>query len=269
MADWNSLREVGEDVSPPAFDSLARTARARDRRTRVGVAAALALVIGAGIGIGLSTRDDAGPPEPVHDPAPVVELPDGVRALPTYGPDEEAPPLEAGRYRVPVDDSLALEADFPSGTYAESGGIYIMTDAALLKVEIATDRFGVAVDPCHGDGITPVGPTLEELVQAIRTQPGLQVGTPEPVTVGGAQGQYLTMRIAPDFDASPCRDGQVNLPGIHGSNNNVTPSYVGEWWILDVGGRRVVLQSMCDPCAGDPPDVIREIVRSIAFRQTG
>ena len=27
MADWNSLREVGEDVSPPAFESLVRTAQ--------------------------------------------------------------------------------------------------------------------------------------------------------------------------------------------------------------------------------------------------
>lgn len=267
MADWNSLREVGEDVSPPAFESLVRTARARDRRTRITVVtAALALLVGAGAGIGLRTREQAGPPEPVHDPAPVV-LPEGVRALPAYGDGEEPRPLEAGRYRVPMGDSLAFDVDLPSGTQAEAGGLYILTANALLKTELATDGYGVAADPCHGDAITPVGPTVDELVQAIRTQPGLRVGAPEPVTVGGAEGQYLLVRIAPDFDAATCRDRQVNLPGIKGTNNNVTPTYVGEWWILDAGGQRVVLQSMCDPCAGDPPSIVREIVGSIRFRR--
>ncbi|GAA4103987.1 hypothetical protein ACFFOS_02500 [Nocardioides kongjuensis] len=265
MADWNSLREVGEDVSPPAFESLVRTARSRDRRNRIaGVAAALA-VVGAGVGIGLHTRDEAGPPEPVHDPTPVVVLPDGVRALPTSAVGEEPPALDEGRYRFPLSDTLALDVDLPSGTRAEVGGLYILTSNGLLKVEAATERYGVAEDPCHGDGITRVGPTVADLVEAIRTQPGLQVSPPEPVTIGGAQGQYLLMRIDPDFDAPICRDGQVNLPGIDGTNNNVTPSYVGEWWILDAGGRRVVLQSMCDPCAGDPPSAIREIVQSITF----
>ncbi|GAA3551174.1 hypothetical protein [Nocardioides daeguensis] len=268
MAEWNSLREVGEDVSPPTFESLVRTARSRDRRTRIAaVTAALALVVGAGVGIGLRTREQAGPPQPVHDPAPVVELPDGVRALPAYRDGEEPRALEAGRYRVPISDTLAIDVDLPSGSQAEAGGRYIQTTNALLKTEIATDWYGVAEDPCHGDGITPVGPSVEELVEAIRNQPGLQVGVPEPVTVGGAEGQYLMVRIAPGFDASGCRDGQVNLPGIEGTNNNVTPTYVGEWWILDAGGQRVVLQSMCDPCAGDPPRSARRIVGSITFGQ--
>jgi hypothetical protein len=267
MADWNSLRELGEDVSPPAFDSLVRTARSRERRTRIAaVTAALAVVIGTGVGIGLSTRENAGHPEPVHDPAPVVELPEGVLPLPASVAGEEPPALDAGRYRVPISESLAIDADLPSGTQAEPGSLYVLTPDAVLKMEIANERYGVAEDPCHGDGITRVGPTVEDLVEAIRAQHGLQVGPPEPVTIGGAEGQYLLVRIDPDFDASICRDGQVNLPGIDGTNNNVTPAYVGEWWIVDAGDQRVVLQGMCDPCAGDPPSSTRKIVESITFR---
>lgn len=269
MADWNSLREVGEDLTPPAFDSLVRTARSRERRTRIAaVTGALALVAGAAVGIGL-TRDDPGPPEPVHDPAPVVELPGGVRLLPDPADGEDVTTLEAGRYRVPLDDVLAIEVDLPDGSHVEGDGLYLSSPTFLLKSEIATDRFGVAKDWCHGDDIVPVGPTFDDLVQAIRTQPGLLVEAPRPVTVGGAPGQYLRVRIDPTVDASPCRDGQINLPGIHGTNNNVTPAYVGDWWVVDAGGRRVVLQGLCDPCEGDPLEFVGEVVRGVSFRQTG
>jgi len=261
---------MGEDVTPPDFDALVRTARGRDRRARlVGAVVALAVVIGAGVGIGLVIRSEPGPPEPVHDPAPVVELPDGVRLLPPHRDGEEAPVLDAGRYRVPLDDELAFDVDLPDGSHAEGDGLYLALGTVLLKSEIATERFGVAQDWCQGDGIVPVGPTVDELVRAIRSQPGLRVQAPQSVTIGGAPGQHLRVRIDPTLDASGCRDGQVNLPGIHGTNNNVTPAYVGDWWVLDVGGRRVVLQGMCDPCEGDALDALAQTVRGISFRQTG
>lgn len=191
-----------------------------------------------------------------------VVLPDGVLALPPPGEDAS---LDAGRYHVPLDDTLAFEIDLPAGSEGESGGIYLMTPAFILKTEIATDRYGVPSDPCHGDGITPVGTRVADLVKAIRHQPGLRVSRPRPAAVDGAQGTHLRVRIDPAFDASTCRDGQVNLPGIHGTNNNVTPAYSGEWWILDAGGQRVVVQGMCDPCEADFSDRVRETVETITF----
>ena len=191
-------------------------------------------------------------------------LPNGVRALPAPGEDSS---LVAGRYHVQLDETLAFEIDLPAGSEGDSGGLYLMTPDFVLKSEVATERYGVASDPCFGDGIKPVGPRVADLVKAIRHQPGLKVSRPHPATLGGASGMHLRVRIDPALDVSSCRDRQVNLPGIQGTNNNVTPAYVGEWWILDTGGQRVVLQGMCDPCAGDPPSSTREIVQSITFRQ--
>lgn len=189
-------------------------------------------------------------------------LPNGVRALP--GPGEDSS-LVAGRYRVPLDEALAFDIDLPAGSEGDSGGLYLMTPDFILKSEVATERYGVASDPCLGDGITPVGPRVADLVKAIRHQPGLKVSRPRPATLGGATGTHLRVQIDPALDVSSCRDRQVNLPGIQGTNNNVTPAYVGEWWILDTGGRRVVLQGMCDPCAADVSDRVRGVVETITF----
>ncbi|GAA3551158.1 hypothetical protein [Nocardioides daeguensis] len=152
-------------------------------------------------------------------------LPNGVQALP--GPGEDSS-LGAGRYHVPLDEALAYDVDLPAGSEGDSGGLYLMTPDFILKSEIATERYGVASDPCLGDGITPVGPRVADLVKAIRHQPGLKVSRPQPATLGGATGTHLRVRIDPAYDVSSCRDRQVNLPGIEGTNNNVTPAYVGE-----------------------------------------
>ncbi|GAA4103975.1 hypothetical protein ACFFOS_02510 [Nocardioides kongjuensis] len=227
---------------------------------RVAVAAAL-LPLVAGC------SDDEGTKASGSEPTPSATaqeslLPNGARLLPAPGEDSS---LVAGRYHVPLDETLAFEIDLPAGSEGDSGGLYLMTPDFVLKSEVATDRYGVASDPCVGDGITPVGPRVADLVKAIRHQPGLKVSRPRPETLGGATGTYLRVRIDPAFDVSSCRDHQVNLPGIHGTNNNVTPAYVGEWWILDTGGRRVVLQGMCDPCEADASDRVREVVDTITF----
>ena len=189
-------------------------------------------------------------------------LPDGVTRLPE--PDAETT-LEPGRYRVALGEGLAFEIGLGSRTNIEGDGLYLATPDFLLKTELATDRYGVPADSCRGDGITPVGPTVADLVTAIRDQPGLRVGRPRPVALDGASGTHLRVSIDPAFDVSACRDRQVNLPGVHGTNNNVTPAYVGEWWILDAGGQRVVVQAMCDPCNAIAADRIHQTVETLAF----
>lgn len=200
------------------------------------------------------------PSSTAADEAPA--LPGGVTRL----PDPEAgSTVQPGRYRVPLGDTLAFDIGLGAPTSIEGDGLYLSTPDFVLKTELATDRYGVPTDACHGDGISPVGPSVADLVKAIRTQPGLQVDRPDLATFDGAHGKHLRVRIDPAFDVSTCRDGQVNLPGVHGTNNNVTPAYVGEWWILDVSGQRVVVQGMCDPCNAISADRIHQTVGSLAF----
>ena len=51
------------------------------------------------------------------------------------------------------------------------------------------------------------------------------------------------------------------MPGNPGTSNNMAPGYVGDWWILDVDGQRVVVQQYCDgvtPRRIEPRTSVRE-----------
>ena len=207
------------------------------RRTRI-LRPAIALVAIATLLAGCAD-DDAGPsgknadagssqetdPTPAEGSSPSVQqvaLPAGVLALPDPGAGEDSVSLEAGRYRLSLGDTLSFDVDLPAGTEANNGGLYLVADDTILKVEPAGETYGVPSEPCTGQGgITASGPTVDDLVSAIREQPIYRASRPERVEIGGAAGQYLGLRIPAAYDASSCTQGQVALPGNPGSNNNM------------------------------------------------
>ncbi len=275
MADWDQLRKVGHEVSPPSFESLARTAAKRDRRARVvAVSATLAVATALGFGIALVDDDADDTIQPAETPSSSIStptdaaLPDGVVALP--GPDEgeEYATLAPARYRVRLDDTLAFDVDIPEGTFAYDDGLFLSTGPIVLKTEVANERYGVSPDPCAGVSPAPVGPSIDDLVEAIRDEPIYETTTPEPVELGGAEGTYLEVRIPPDFDASPCEGGAVLTPGYLDTGISWEPGYRGRYWILDVDGQRVVIMHHCGSCSAEQLDRLATIPDSITFAPT-
>ncbi|WP_183099697.1 hypothetical protein [Nocardioides pelophilus] len=262
MTDWDQLREVGHDVAPPPFESLVGTAGRRDRRARaITATAAVALLVGLGIAVGLPD-DDTAEIQPV---APATEstetdgpaddtLPEGVLPLPEPEPGEDHATLSEGRYRVPLSDSLAFDIDVPEGTSAHEDGLYLAKERIIIKTEVAGEEYGVPRDPCTDQTIEPTGPTVDDLVRELRDLPVYEVSRPEPVELGDAAGTYLEARIPAGFDASPCEDGQVQLPANTGTAVNAPPPYIGRWWVLDVDGTRVVVQQNCWRCTAAQVD---------------
>ena len=222
MADWEKLREVGHEASPPPFESLVNKAGKRDRRARVVVlTATLAVATTLGFGVALVNDDEDAQFQPVKDPSPSISnpsgdvtLPDGVQALPGPDPGSTFASLGAGRYRISLSDTLAFDVDVPDRTSAHDDGLFLASGPVILKTEVAGEEYGVPRDPCTAHSIDPVGPTLDDLVQAIGDLPVYQVSRPEPVELGGAEGTYLEARIPRTYDASQCADrGSVQLPG--------------------------------------------------------
>jgi len=197
-----------------------------------------------------------------------VALPDGVLALPVLGSGGEEPVLDAGRYQVPLSDALAFDVDLPQGTTAHDEGLYLDMPAGIIKVEAAGKGYGVPVDACHVQGIKPVGPTVQHLVTAIGKEPVYRVSAPEQVKIGGAGGTYLEIQVPTGYDASSCEGGQVGMPGNPDTRNNMPPGYVGDWWVLDVDGQRVVAQTFCDGCGRSAGDALTKAVQSITFTST-
>ena len=93
---------------------------------------------------------------------------------------------------------------------------------------------------------------LERWPARSSAQPVLDVRATSPVTLDGATGVFLEVRVPPDFDASACQDlGETKndlmlFSTTEGTTWTWAPGYVGHWWILDVGGERVVVMNACD-----------------------
>lgn len=206
------------------------------------------------------------PTEASSSPTAGARLPDGVLPLPERDAGQEYATLEPGRYHVPLDETLAIEVDVPETSYAHDDGLFIATGPVILKTEVAGEEYGVPADPCTAAFVKPVGPTVDDLVEAILDEPTYQVSDPEPVEVGGAEGTYLEIRVPAAFDASSCH-GQVLLPGKAATKTAWEPGYRGQWWILDVEGQRVVVAQNCT-CGAAVLDRAAATARSITFTPT-
>lgn len=202
-------------------------------------------------------------------PAGTVDLPDGVLPLPEPGAGGTSVELSPGRYRIPLDGSLAFDIDLPGPTTAHDDGLFLATDSYILKTEIAGDEYGVPRHPCSDQTIEPVGPTVEDLVEAMGDLPAYEVSGAQAVELGGGDGFYLEARVPRGYDASACEgDGTVQLPGNPATAVSGPPPYVGGWWVLDVDGQRVVVQQNCWGCTAEELADAPKIFESMSFTPT-
>jgi hypothetical protein len=265
MADWDRLREVGHDVVPPDFDGLARTARHRTRRARAAVGVLTGLVL---VGVGVAAldrgRDDAVLPakDPTHH---VTQRPGAARELPPNDAGADSATLAAARYRIPLGGTLAFDVTVPDNSYAHDRGVFVASGNVVLKTEVAGADYGVPADACTRHRIVPAGPSVDDLVQALRTLDPYEVSEPRPVTLGGARGTYLEATLPTSYDVSRCQEGKVRLPGTATSAVDSPAPYVGHWWVLEVAGQRVVIQQACWHCTVAEVEAVAWIADSITF----
>ncbi len=198
-----------------------------------------------------------------------VALPAGVLPLPSPDANDDIAIDQAGRYRIALSDTLALDIDLPQTAVLFGDGLYVKLDDSFLKLETAGETYGVPDDPCHGPHyLTAPRAGVDPLVRAIANQRPYSATQPRTVEVGGADGRYLELRLPPSYDASKCVDAQLGLPGNSGTNNNMAPGYVGDWWIVDVDGQRAVLQAFCEKCDDPTTNRMTRMVRSVTFTPT-
>lgn len=204
-------------------------------------------------------QTEARPPEPSDDVGPEhVAL---VTALGQLDPGQR----EAwGRYRIALGDTLALDVSVPDDTYAHDDGLFLANGPVILKTELAGPGYGVPRDRCGTGPVVPVGPTVDDLVDAMREQTAYYASEPQPVRIGGASGTYLAIQLRP---APRCK-GDVRMPGTNATTVALPPMSLGRWWILDVDGQRVVVQQNCT-CGNAPMDRLARMPRGITFATTG
>ena len=224
-----------------------------------------------------STAEEGSAPEaatsgPASSPATTAPTPtDKVTYAPDPGEvvriprDDNEAVVRPGRYALRLTRKLGYEVDVPDTRFADEG-VYLHTPESpgifLATTAGATTR--LPRHPCTDMTGVPVGPTGADLANAVAAQPDLVTSKPKPVTLGGASGYYLELRIPAENDGSTCGEGlQLFRTG------TTTWSWgpgLARWWVLDVHGTRVVVMNLCDvSCSPKNLQTLTTMAESITF----
>ena len=302
MPDLNLLRDLGEEIRPPALDLLRETARRRNRRAAAFTVTACAAVVVAVIVGGAQLTGDRGQsaPKPASKPTPtetVIPTPAEARQLPLPKRYGESRILDPGRYTVRVrnlprelDEGgvlLVFDMDVPEGwqvtkpmiripatirpefTAAESSG-----GLGRLSVQHVSEGIALDENTCRGGISSGGGTTISGIAAAIAGLPRVDVTTPTATTLGGVDALALTITVRPGDNLPTCHDQPYNLysGGDFGASLYETvsvdqPGDVVRLWIVQVADERFIFTAETPPNAtqGDV-DALTRMVESITFR---
>lgn len=289
LRSWHRARVDADERAPIGLrSSLALIPQAApapgrpfDRPRFVLLAAALltALLVGGAIGVGSGL---------IRLPSLVIVNPSPI-PTPSESPLETAIPfvprpgtLESGTYRMLGPSSgaestgwpSAVIVTVPSGWYAQSeargagllGGRYPSGNATA---ELNFGSVGnVLGDPCSSGGsggniVQPIGPSVEDLVSALKSLPVLEISEPVDVTLDGFSAKR--MEIAHPVGEAGCAYLELWLtPPARGESWSVRSreGWRTTLWILDVQGLRFVVIASYDQRA-NVPDLVAEMQQMV------
>lgn len=134
--------------------------------------------------------------------------------------------------------------------------------------------FADPLDPLAGGLEPPVGPTVDDLVNALVSHDGWTTTTPQNVNVGGYDGQRLELTVPEDADFVGCdANGNASRPFVIWSESDSSSrrcmqgaGQTDHIYVLDVEGRRVVITLLGYPdWNGRYPRELRDMVDSLEF----
>jgi hypothetical protein len=180
--------------------------------------------------------------------------------------------LEEGRYAAwGIGGSWRYEVDVPDG-WRVLAGTYLNapTDGhgIFFIARVPKNQTKLPVHPCRDHSLRLVGPTVDDLADAIAAQPVWKVSTPRPVRLDGVHATYLEIELPARVDPADCVDQNVSEweAGQHGMTT--TESFRSRWWILEVDGQRLLVQGRCyDTCTAGDLDTLSEMAKSVTFRR--
>jgi hypothetical protein len=231
-------------------------------KAAAGLAAALLVVV---VGYNLLPKGPSFGSQPTLAPTPTPTAAPTQPPSPTLG--SGALPngrLAAGHYTItlPTDmfPGITIAADIPAGWtgYPEIPALTSPSDSEGARVGGLIGFMpgeGLFSDACHwnvdGTGATDqpgdvvVGPTVQDLVQALRANTSYTSSAPTPITIGRFQGSVLELQLPGQDVLSTC-DGEPDQTGDHKfivlTKGFWSQGPDSRWrlYILDVDGTRLV-----------------------------
>jgi len=125
--------------------------------------------------------------------------------------------------------------------------------------------------PCqHRGAMLDPGPTVEGLAAMLAKVPLRNASAPVEITMDGYHGTYLEWTVPSDIDFATCDSSEFESWIAYGTGGTdryqQAPGQIDRLWILDVEGRRLVIDATYLPGATDADRAdLQRVVDSIAF----
>lgn len=268
---------IADRVIEAALADIARTPQRRALRVpwrfslmpalsrATALAVVVLVVVGAGMVFYISSSPgnvgSPGTPSPTATPTPAPSVAPTV--VPTVAGIPPLPegPLAAGTYRLRpfTSETMTIDVTVPdggwfggppsalSGPVGESNG---PNGAFIAFVRAQT----INSDPCHWDndgsgrapqeGDVEVGPTVDDLAEALAGSSAYASTTPVETTLGGFSGKRLELQLAPDPAGCDSYDGAGDQYFVFGGREPQQYAQGGaNTWqvtIVDVEGTRLI-----------------------------
>ena len=229
------------------------------------VVAAAAVVVVAVVGFTfLPGTGSVGGPATSPSPSPAASF--------TVGP------LEPGTYLMDDPSLTAVPFTFtvPAGwTARDDGYIYKNGDSPGELGFLPWNVTHVYRDACKSEGaLTAIGPTVDDLLQALQDQVGSDASTPVDLTLGGHPAKRVDMSVPADLDTSTCSNPdlliQIWANAAETTWFAIPVDFAGASpvYIADVNGQRAVIMGGGQNSNASASDVAESqtIIDSITFQ---
>ena len=164
---------------------------------KLGLATA-AVVVVALLGINFLPRAGG-----IGGPSPTVSPSLSPQPSPTVLTRTMTGPLPAGRYTTDsTDTAFPVAATFTVPDGWSNAGWALMKDDVAVSFWTVAETYG---DPCQWESTkVNLGPTVDDLVTALRAQKGRNATEPVPTTLGGFEGQQIEVDWPDDVLQTTC-----------------------------------------------------------------
>jgi hypothetical protein len=217
-----------------------------------------------------------------------TSVPATLGATAAGSPSPSAPPsatasVEANRGALQViggGSYPGISIEVPDGWSADSGQFDLKTSGPVMGVSV-WDVGRVARDPCHWrNQLFIPGASVDDLVEALRSQSMRHASTPVDVMLAGYRGKYLewsvpaSMVVTGDADFTGCdvepSNGHLDFVSWQGAGGGEryqqVAGQVDRLWVLDVSGQRLVVDATYAPdTTAAERDVEQRVVESLRF----
>jgi len=233
----------------------ARRLTTMNNAVKFGLAAAV-VAVAALLGFNYLAASNVGGPGP-GDPTPTPTLTPTPTPVPELGSRSN---LE-GRYLVPTDLPVDVTVELPAGSGWTGSDNWVTIgpkgndapDGMAIRFYTAGEQFNLFNNPLSAsDGLLdpPVGPTVDDLVQAILSHPAWTATGPTGITIDGRAGQFVQLTIPLDADLRPSGNDQFLLfdnGSVGGQVWGWQPGQTHAIHIVDVDGERMIIEAFSYP----------------------